>query len=158
MSWAKVILNMARSRSKEYLMNRGVPGFLAVVWFVSYPIPSPLCSQRIGAHIYRSTGQRSMFQTSMFCRSTALYINKNWLKNRTKCHLKMLCRSTALYINHCWYKNHFSFILFHRSIIICRLCFKFQKHTTEVSIQDDFFTYFSKNNNHISTFECCLHS
>ncbi len=39
-------------------------------------------------HIYRSTGQRSMFQTSTFCRSTALYINKNWLKYRTKCHQK----------------------------------------------------------------------
>ena len=72
--------------------------------------------------IYRSTGQRSMFGTSTFCRSTALYINKNLLKYRTKCHLKMLCRSMALYINHCWSKNHISFILFHRSIIICLLC------------------------------------
>ncbi len=66
--------------------------------------------------------QRSMFWTSTFCRSTALYINKNLLKYRTKCHLKMLCKSTALYINHCWSKNHISFILFHRSIIICLLC------------------------------------
>ncbi len=54
-----------------------------------------------GVHIYRSTGRRSMFQISTFCRSTALYIDKNLLKCRTKCHLKMLCRSTALYINHC---------------------------------------------------------
>jgi hypothetical protein len=30
-----------------------------------------------------------------------VYIYKNLLKYRTKCHLKMLCRSTALYINHC---------------------------------------------------------
>ncbi len=79
--------------------------------------------QKMQVHIYRSTGRRSMFWTSTFCRSTALYINKNLLKYRTKCHLKMLCRSTALYINHCWSKNHFSFILFHRSIIIlCLLC------------------------------------
>ncbi len=84
-------------------------------------------------HIYRSTGQRSMFQTSMFCRSTALYINKKWLKYRTKCHRKMLCRSTALYINCCWSKNHFSFILFHRSIIICLLAFS-SKNTPQRSL------------------------
>ncbi len=57
--------------------------------------------------IYRSTGQRSMFYTSTFGRSMCLYINKNLLKYRTKCHQQMLCRSKALYINHCWSKNHF---------------------------------------------------
>jgi hypothetical protein len=82
---------------------------------------------------------------------------QNLLKYRTKCHLKMLCRSMALYINHCWSKNHISFILFHRSIIICLLCLWFQKHTTKVSVQNDFLTEFGIYYNYISTFEGCLH-
>ncbi len=48
MSWAKVSLNMARSRSREYLMYYRVPGFLAVYDLAPPPtLPLPLSLQQI---------------------------------------------------------------------------------------------------------------
>ncbi len=82
--------------SSKIIYNIDFNSYTEVVYFCAFPIPpSPLCTD-LRVHIYRSTGQRSMFQTSTFCRSTALYINRNLLKYRTKCHLKMPRPSTLL--------------------------------------------------------------